>query len=41
MKQNNKRHILWRYGLVVGFMLLFSVTIIWNMFKLTVVHAAA
>ena len=41
MKQNNKRHILWRYALVVGFMLLFSAMIIWNMFKLTVVQADA
>lgn len=41
MKQNNKRHILWRYALVVGFMLLFSAMIVWNMFKLTVVQAAA
>ncbi len=41
MKQNNKRHILWRYALVVGFMLLFSTMIVWNMFKLTVVQAAA
>ena len=40
MKQNNKRHILWRYAVVVGFMLLFSIMIVWNMFKLTVVHAA-
>ena len=41
MKRNNKGHILWRYALVVGFMLLFSVMIIWNMFKLTVVQDAA
>ena len=39
MKQNNKRHILLRYALVVGMMLLFSVMIIASMFKLTVVHA--
>ena len=38
-KQNNKRHILWRYALVVGMMLLFSFMIIWNLFKLTVVQA--
>ena len=31
MKQNNKRHILVRYGLVVGFMLLFSTMIVWPM----------
>ena len=29
MKQNNKRHILMRYGIVVGIMLLFSVAISW------------
>ena len=39
MKQNNKRHILWRYALVVGMMLLFSFMIIWSLFKLTVVQA--
>ena len=41
MKQNNKRHILMRYGLVVGIMLLFSVSIVWSLFKTTVVQAAA
>ena len=39
MKQNNKRHILLRYAIVVGVMLLFSAMILWCMFKLTVVHA--
>lgn len=40
MKQNNnKSHILLRYLLVVGLMLLFSAMILWCMFKLTVVHA--
>ena len=39
MKQNNKRHILLRYAIVVGVMLLFSAMILWSMFKLTVVHA--
>jgi cell division protein FtsI (penicillin-binding protein 3) len=39
MKQNNKGHILWRYAMVVGFMLMFSAVIVWNMFKLTVVQA--
>ena len=39
MKQNNKRHILLRYAIVVGVMLLFSTMILWCMFKLTVVHA--
>ena len=34
-KQNNKRRILLRYALVVGFMLVFSAFIIWNMFKFT------
>ena len=37
MKQNNKRHILMRYGLVVGIMLLFSVIIVWDLFKTTTV----
>ncbi len=40
MKQNNKRHILMRYGIVVGIMLLFSVAISWKLFKTTVVQAA-
>ena len=40
MKNNNKRHILMRYAIVVGIMLLFSITIIWSMFKTTVVQAA-
>ena len=39
MKKNNKGHILWRYLLVVGMMLLFSFIIVWSMFKLTVVQA--
>ncbi len=38
-KQNNKRHILARYAIVVGIMLLFSVTIVWDLFKTTVVYA--
>ena len=29
-----------RYAIVVGIMLLFSITIIWSMFKTTVVQAA-
>lgn len=41
MKQNNKRHILVRYGIVVGFMLLFSITIVWNLFKTTTIQARA
>ncbi len=40
MKQNNKRHILARYAIVVGMMLLFSAMIAWNLFKTTVVQAA-
>lgn len=40
MKQNNKRHILARYAIVVGMMLLFSTMIAWNLFKTTVVQAA-
>ena len=39
MKQNNKRHILARYAIVVGIMLAFSITIVWNLFKTTAVHA--
>ena len=35
MRQNNKRHILVRYAIVVGFMLLFSVVIVWDLFKTT------
>ena len=35
MRQNNKRHILVRYGIVVGFMLLFSAIIVWDLFKTT------
>ena len=40
-KKNNKGHILVRYAIVVGIMLLFSITIIWSMFKFTVVQAQA
>ena len=40
MKQNNKRHILMRYAIVVGIMLLFSAAISWKLFKTTVVQAA-
>ena len=40
MKNNNKRHILMRYGIVVGIMLLFSVLIVWDLFKTTAVQAA-
>ena len=40
MKQNNKRHILARYALVVGIMLAFSVLIVWNLIKTTAVQAA-
>ena len=39
MKQNNKRHILARYAIVVGIMLVFSTTIVWNLLKTTAVHA--
>jgi len=41
MKQSNKRHILMRYALVVGFMLLFSAMIVWSLFKTSVVQARA
>ena len=40
MKQNNKRHILARYALVVGIMLAFSSLIVWNLIKTTAVQAA-
>lgn len=40
MKQNNKRHILARYALVVGIMLAFSALIVWDLFKTTTVLAA-
>ena len=40
MKQNNKRHILARYAIVVGIMLAFSATIVWNLFKTTAVQAS-
>lgn len=40
MKQHtNKRHILIRYAIVVGFMLLFSATIAWSLFKTTAIQA--
>ena len=39
MRQNNKRHILVRYAIVVGFMLLFSVVILWDLFKTTTIQA--
>ena len=40
MKNNNKRHILMRYAIVVGIMLAFSATIVWDLFKTTAVQAA-
>lgn len=40
MKQSNKKHILMRYSLIVGFMLLFSTLIIYDMFKTTVVYGS-
>ena len=39
VRQNNKRHIMVRYGLVVGFMLLFSMIIVWDLFKTTIIQA--
>ena len=39
MRQNNKRHILVRYGIVVGFMLLFSTIIVWDLFKTTIIQS--
>ena len=40
MKNNNKRHILMRYAIVVGIMLAFSALIAWDLFKTTAVQAA-
>lgn len=40
MKQSNKRHILLRYSLVVGVMILFSLGIIWFLARTTLVQAA-
>ena len=40
MRQNNKRHILARYAIVVGIMLAFSAAIVWSLFKTTVIHSA-
>ena len=40
MKNNNKRHILMRYAIVVGIMLAFSAIIAWDLFKTTAVQAA-
>ncbi len=40
MKQNNKKHILARYAIVVGIMLAFSTCIAWYLFKTSVVQAA-
>ena len=40
-QHTNKRHILVRYALVVGFMLLFSSAIAWSLFKTTAIQAKA
>ena len=39
MKQTNKKHILYRYLLVIGSMLLLSCAIVWDMFKTSVIYA--
>lgn len=39
MKQSNKRHILARYLIVIGIILLFSTSIVYEIFKTTVVYA--
>ena len=39
IRQNNKRHILVRYAIVVGFMLLFSIVIVWDLFKTTIIQS--
>ncbi len=41
MKETNKRHILWRYSLIVLGVLLFSSAIVWNMFKTSVIYSGA
>ena len=41
MKQNNKNHILFRYGLIIVAFLFFSAGIVWKLFQTTVVDAAA
>lgn len=41
MKETNKRHILARYTFVVGIMLAFSILIVWDLFKTSVVQAQA
>lgn len=39
MKETNKKHILWRYSLIVMLVLMFSAAIVWDMFKTSVVYA--
>ncbi len=41
MKQNNKNHILFRYGLIILAFLIFSIGIVWKLFQTTIVDAAA
>jgi cell division protein FtsI (penicillin-binding protein 3) len=41
MRNSNKQHILFRYLVVIGAILLFASLIIYNMFKTSVVHAQA
>ncbi|MBD5274436.1 MAG: transpeptidase family protein [Bacteroides sp.] len=40
-KQNNKKHILFRYGLICIAFLLFSIAVVFRMFKTTVIDAGA
>ncbi len=41
MKQNNKSHILFRYGLIIIFFFFFSIGIVWKLVETTVVKAPA
>lgn len=41
MKQTNKKHILLRYYFIVGIMLIFSIFIVYDVFKTTVVYRSA
>ncbi len=40
-KESNKRRIFIRYGVITGFFILMGMGIVWNMFRTTVVEAAA
>ena len=40
-KQNNKKHILFRYGLICIVFLVFSIFVVMRLFKTTVIDAGA